>query len=500
MTKLSLYKVEVRLQKLEEFTYETISQLNTIANLIKLNANQNSTADIVSDSKSSVRSRLGEDSGDFSSENPNNLSFRRPTISRDNSRSSMSKKSGSVPLMPPPLGGEFNTSVMSRRRKHLLSGDAAAASAILGEQAASKIRRSSFRKRSEKLSDDELREDAEESKYLRKITKKIMSKKPMKEDDSLSSSSSTPGDEKRVSKQQRKSRIKIKVEDYEATTENKTKPVKFLGERECKEGNKRERKISFTVPVKKGERSPSSSSSSSYSDTKTTRKMLKEIYRNQLDEQQQFLSLAASQSAYTLDQYTIHPFVYLHSVVKPPLAEYTSITDCIDTTNIDRPPSPSMSLSKSNVFFSNLKPGAAVASTQPVLQQLQKQQQSKLQPASTVPVCKDLNSSINDFTAGVESTRSIVARQESEILRLVEESQHVIISQMLNKIVHNQNLETTPLTSSSPDTNANNTTNTSDLAASRNDLDESRLTDESTLENREQTFVVKAPINPTRVS
>lgn len=34
-----------------------------------------------------------------------------------------------------------------------------------------------------------------------------------------------------------------------------------------------------------------------------------------------------------------------------------------------------------------------------------------------------------------ESARSAVARQESEILRLAEESQHVIISQMLNKLV-----------------------------------------------------------------
>lgn len=46
--------------------------------------------------------------------------------------------------------------------------------------------------------------------------------------------------------------------------------------------------------------------------------------------------------ANTLDSYTLHPFVYLHPVIKPPLAEYTSITDCIDTSIIDRPVSPNL--------------------------------------------------------------------------------------------------------------------------------------------------------------
>lgn len=41
---------------------------------------------------------------------------------------------------------------------------------------------------------------------------------------------------------------------------------------------------------------------------------------------------------------------------------------------------------------------------------------------------------LNDYCSN-ESTRSAVARQESEILRLAEESQHVIISQMLTKLV-----------------------------------------------------------------
>ncbi len=47
-----------------------------------------------------------------------------------------------------------------------------------------------------------------------------------------------------------------------------------------------------------------------------------------------------TQHSTCLDQYTLHSFVYLQPVVKPPLNEYTSITDCIDTSEIDRAPSP----------------------------------------------------------------------------------------------------------------------------------------------------------------
>ena len=118
------------------------------------------------------------------------------------------------------------------------------------------------------------------------------------------------------------------------------------------------------------------------------------------DELQQCFSNEAEQSS-ILDQYTLHPFVYLHSVVKPPLAEYTSITDCIDTSTIDRPASPQLAQSQatasSNVFFQK--------------------------PSKIIDYC------------AIETTRSAVARQESEILRLAEESQHVIINQMLSKLV-----------------------------------------------------------------
>jgi hypothetical protein len=124
-----------------------------------------------------------------------------------------------------------------------------------------------------------------------------------------------------------------------------------------------------------------------------------------------------------LEQYTIHPFVYLPSVLRPPIAEYTSITDCIDTSNIDRPPSPPVSTSvsnKYNVFFSNPN-----SSSNPGVEQL----------VSQLSVSKpEHKSSLKEYCSN-ESARSIVARQESEILRLAEESQHVIISQLLNNLV-----------------------------------------------------------------
>jgi hypothetical protein len=131
-----------------------------------------------------------------------------------------------------------------------------------------------------------------------------------------------------------------------------------------------------------------------------------------------------------LDQYTIHPFVYLHSVVKPPLAEYTSITDCIDTSTIDRPPSPQMQSSHTthNNISSNL--------------------------LNFVPKVSKLTN-IKDYCA-VETTRSAVARQESEILRLAEESQHVIINQMLNKLVKQASIDEIETDNNDEDGNISN--------------------------------------------
>jgi len=93
-----------------------------------------------------------------------------------------------------------------------------------------------------------------------------------------------------------------------------------------------------------------------------------------------------------------HLIHHLSSVIKPPIADYTSITDCIDTSTVDRPPSPQI---------------------------------AHLQPRR-----ERLNSNladINDFS--LSGGGDPAGRQESEMLRLAEESQHVIISQLVNKIV-----------------------------------------------------------------
>lgn len=79
-------------------------------------------------------------------------------------------------------------------------------------------------------------------------------------------------------------------------------------------------------------------------------KMLKALEDDELDDystEEIFNKISTSdsknfgpQTSHCLDQITLHPQVYLHSVLRPQMAEYTSITDSIDTTTIDRPPSP----------------------------------------------------------------------------------------------------------------------------------------------------------------
>jgi hypothetical protein len=102
-----------------------------------------------------------------------------------------------------------------------------------------------------------------------------------------------------------------------------------------------------------------------------------------------------------LDKFKIHPFIDFHSVVKPPLAEYTSITDCIDTSKIDRPPSPQM---QSSHILRNASSNSL----------------------NFVPKISKLTN-IKDYC---ERAHSVVARQESAILRLAEEDQNLIINQM----------------------------------------------------------------------
>ncbi len=71
------------------------------------------------------------------------------------------------------------------------------------------------------------------------------------------------------------------------------------------------------------------------------------------------------------------------------------------------------------MFFSSLSASSAAQSSA--------NQQTTPKAGFRAPKSSDYCSS--------ESARSAVARQESEILRLAEESQHVIISQMLSKLV-----------------------------------------------------------------
>lgn len=131
------------------------------------------------------------------------------------------------------------------------------------------------------------------------------------------------------------------------------------------------------------------------------------------------------QVSHGLDAHTLHPFVYLNSVFqKPPTTEYTSITDCIDTTNIDRPPSPQILLPS--------RPSVSPTSYS-----------STTAEAGKFISKKEMNSNLanlDDFTRG-QSQRNRVARQESEMLRLAEESQHVIISQLANKIIRTSSAE-----------------------------------------------------------
>ena len=104
----------------------------------------------------------------------------------------------------------------------------------------------------------------------------------------------------------------------------------------------------------------------------------------------------------SIDQYTLHPFVYLQPVVKVPINEYTSITDCIDTTDVDRAPSPPPSF-----LFQKDNTHSYLSSRE-----------------------------ANEYCAA-ETVRSTIARQESEMLILAEESEHVIYTQMLNKMIKN---------------------------------------------------------------
>ena len=431
MTKLSLYKVELRLQKLEEFNYEAISQLNNLCNMLKVNynlskpmPNKNSETDFMTeyDPRMSLKaSRRRNVTINDGNSYYNNVFSQLPKY---NSRSSLrmsrsSHKNSSTEnnnqerrdqdesnRLRPQLDEDYHVpsfqhqhsdlshyKELKNRRKRMFSEGQSY------EEAPSSFvaRKTTPKKSNEKASDDEtdpskIKVDTDEtieSKYLQEYAKKISN---AGKSNLSSSSSSVSSLSKRKSKE--------KSTASEAHDENEDKPAINKQHRARKEASK-------TSLEKKSREDKVEWENESETDEEDVEKsILKKIYKSNLDQQ----ALLTSQMSTGLDQYTIHPFVYLHSVIKPPLAEYTSITDCIDTSNIDRPPSPPVSSSVTNkpFLFSSLTN----------------------------------NDSSNKFLAGKlsdycskESARSVVARQESEILRLAEESQHVIISQMLNKLV-----------------------------------------------------------------
>ena len=88
------------------------------------------------------------------------------------------------------------------------------------------------------------------------------------------------------------------------------------------------------------------------------------------------------------------------------------------------------------MFFSNQTSSSNALNTNDLQQQ--QQQQTLTTNAPSTLTATPTSRFLKDYCTS-ESARSAVARQESEILRLAEESQHVIISQMLTKLTKRRN-------------------------------------------------------------
>ena len=367
MTKLSLYKVELRLQKLEEFTFEAVTQLNHLYNLLRRNGQlpnklnraateqQNDDAALVEPSTSNfIRQRRITISGDGQPKSTtitNNIG----SLNKSNSRYQSQNR---IPM-------PNDNPLLIKRKRMLSESQKKTVDENLEEDRTPKFTLKSSDKNSDTEEANNLAEDNFETEYFNKYIRKA----------SISSSNaSLSSSQKYTSERDAATRRKINKIESDLSKKSKLLNKRFQND----------------------------------TDNSDSEQVLNEIYDSQTDQNQLLL---ASQYATGLDQCTLHPFVYLHSVIKPPLAEYTSITDCIDTTTVDRPPSPPLS--------------ASVSNANPILH---------AKPLTTNTYIDN----INDYRA-TESARSIVARQESEILRLAEESQHVIISQLLSKLVEDKN-------------------------------------------------------------
>ena len=294
MTKLSLYKVELRLQKLEEFTIDAVTQLNSMCNLMRRQG-----------------SLLGAKLNEASEEGVGEPYFgrqRRVTISEDGqARSTTINASNSRTKVNNNANNENNLTLRRKRMTSESQKKTVNESLENDEQTPRYTRKSC-----EKSSDNEEKvkfniDDQCESQYLDKYRRKVRRS-------NISSSSS----------ESISSETKTRHEEKE-TSEAAKRPVNKINSELSNKNNRQLLKND--------------------SDSSETEQILNEIYQSPADPNQM---LIASQCATGLDQCTLHPFVYLHSVVKPPLAEYTSITDCIDTSTIDRPPSPPLSASVNN--------------------------------------------------------------------------------------------------------------------------------------------------------
>ncbi|RNA34635.1 hypothetical protein BpHYR1_046309 [Brachionus plicatilis] len=337
MTKLSLYKVELRLQKLEEFAYETMEKINVIAN--SLSSKNSEQHDLLNTSQYSLLNRSRR---------------RNITVCESFDRSHLHPIS-SVPARM--SRSPVNSTKYMKSISNIENG--------------LKNKNNSMEKKSE------LEEIINAEERRKKFSEPCHS--------DAKSSEFTEANKAQVD-------LKSSLEEEYLKKQSGLKKSNNLSESSLDSVNRADNLGDTTKE-----------SDSDTSDDDEPGKILKSIYTSKPDGQHEQNSCEIQTG---LDQYTLHPFVYLHPVIKPPLAEYTSITDCIDTSNIDRPPSPSI-LNKSGVLKLN-------------------------ESANKFNHAKMAN--LNDYCSN-DTARSAVARQESEILRLAEESQHVIISQMLNQIV-----------------------------------------------------------------
>ena len=378
VTKLSLYKVELRLQKLEELNYEAINQLSSIYNLLRINnksdnnledvAENDLFADSIINKRSRKRTVTISDTNQliYQDEGSKNIDDRltRSLLRLNRFNRSISSQSSQTSA-PNKLQIHRNSSVNSNEATTTTTTD----NKLRHRKRVTSDTTSSIAHTDIEPNDDKklMHQDSSiEKKYLKKVSKKIANNEEiMNLDEEFSTSSSSSSS----------SEINMNITAIKRNSQEK--PVI--------------RNEEIVVEIDSNENN-----------------VTKKVSSNQLIQSQMI----------GLEQYTIHPFVYLPTVVRPPIAEYTSITDCIDTSTIDRPPSPPVSTSianKYNVFFSN-----------------QNDQPSTFSMTSSIKESKNPN--LKEYCSG-ESARSIVARQESEILRLAEESQHVIINQLLNNIV-----------------------------------------------------------------